>query len=69
MTTKMLNAIEYLVNYKAERYNKALDSCKWNQAKEYLYELKGMQELLNRIGINMDMQKDVTDELTVKIDV
>ena len=59
MTEKNINAIDYIVQHKTDRYNKAQDNCKWNQAKEYLYELKGMQELLNAIGINMDMEMDV----------
>lgn len=62
----MIEAIKYIVQYKVDRYNKANDNCKWNQAKEYLYELKGMQELLKAIGINMDMEMDI-DILKVNI--
>jgi hypothetical protein len=59
MTVKNLNAINYIVQYKTERYNKANDNCRWGQANEYLYQLKGMQELLKAVGINMDMEMDV----------
>lgn len=62
----MIEAIKYIVQQKTDRYNKANDNCKWGMAKEYLYELKGMQELLKAIGINMDMEMDI-DILKVNI--
>ena len=64
----MIGAIKYIVQQKVERYNKANDNCKWNQAKEYLYQLKGMQELLKAMGIMMYMETDLMDNLTVEIE-
>ena len=67
--TNMGNAILYIIQNKAERYNKAADDCRFSQAKEYLYELKGMQEILRSIGIQMDMKMNDIGNLKVSIDI
>ena len=64
----MMNVIRALVDEKVSRYNNASDGARYGQAKEYLYELKGMQELLLALGIEMDMMEDEEFNLVCSIE-
>lgn len=57
MRYNLFSAIENVIQTKTARYNKAMDDVRTSEANEYLNQLKGMQEILAAMGIEMGMDK------------
>jgi hypothetical protein len=52
----MMNALRHYIQQKIDRYNKAKDGIRMGQATAYLNELKGMQQVLEVIGIHLELE-------------
>lgn len=57
----MSGAVNSLIQCKVDRYNKAKEDVRMSRAAEYLYQLKGMQELLEAMGFQLEMEYDDGD--------
>ena len=53
----MIGAVKYVVDRRTAMYNKAMDEVRTREASEYFNQLKGMQEVLKAVGIQMGMDK------------
>lgn len=54
----MKSTMGYLIQKKVDQYNRADDNANTKQAREYLTELRGMQQILETMGIELSLDYD-----------